>query len=307
MLDLTAHHAEADLTLNAFTVKADGKAEDRYVYALDLVSEIKGVEDAEVLARILPGAVDLYEKASHDQDNRKFTVALNPGLEGIRFNIGNAHSSKGVVQGLGEVKQIKVRASKVATTCVFRIVMGGQSEEVASDLTRLLRNAASVVAEYDQQLLPFEGKKPPEVGHLVVAFDSDTGENMVGRLAETSERDGIVYYALENFDCDFQVAAENVVSNFVLEGDVAALVKSYKTRCKKRSISPTWDAVILAIAKSWDGALKGGKGQAVMLTTEHIEMAVNMIQDGSGEILPQEPGEHESGEDDEVGEEEEEE
>ena len=285
MIDLTEKNTVSDATLVKFGVKADGKDEEAFIYDLDLLIPVQSAEDAELVQHMIPGAVDVFDKATNEQDNWKFNTTVKPDLDGVRVEISDASHGERAMDGSAEVKSIKLRASKKAVSVVFRMSLGGQTEGVATRLTRLLRNAVSVEVEQTQQVLPFAtGGRTPEPGDLVVAMDSDVGESRVGRLVDTVVTDGETLYRLEDFDSEYAVQADQVVSIIGLGGDVRALVRSYKGRCKRRELAPTWEAVLLGIATQADWALRGGQGQTFDLSPEVIEAAVEALD--RGESVP---------------------
>jgi len=292
MIDFTQKQSEADGQLSRFTLKADGKDESAFIYECDVVFVIDSVADARTLASIVPGAVEVFERAGREDDNWKFNTTVNPDLAGVRATLSHAKRGKVAVDGGVEVKSLRLRASKKAVAATAKLVFGGQTAAVAANLAPLLRAACSLSLEKLQGVIPFpsaKGAPEPQKGDLVVAWGRDVQQHYVGRLVEATEE----RIALDNFGDEYSIDPEEVTAVLKLDGDVTALRKSFVSRCKRRDVQPMWDAVILAAAESDSGLLSGGG--TLVLTPEVIERAVARIESGDAELLPPEPGERAEG------------
>lgn len=285
MIDLTAKDSEADGQLIKYTGKADGKAEDAYIFDAVVAFTVRGREDAATLEAMIPGACEIFDRATREDDNWRFNTTVKPDMSGVRAVISHAERGKVAVEGACEVKSVQLRASKKATVVSVTMAFGGQSAGVATNLTALLRSTCCLSVERAQQVIPFPTSKAPDgqTGDLVAVWDPEVEQHMVGRLVETSVG-GVM--TLEDFDNEYAASRDHVVAVVKLGGDVTALTRSYKQRCGRRKITPTWEAVILAAAESAEGLLSGGG--SVILTPEIIERAVARLESGDGVMLPPE-------------------
>lgn len=286
MIDLTDQSAEADGQLNKFSIKADGKAEDAYLYEADLIFVIASVEDAKILDKIFPGAVRVQEESQREDTNWKFNATVNPDITGVKATLSHASRGKVAIDGGCEVKSVRLRASKKAIAATVKLVFGGQTAGTAAKLTALLRTACCLSIEKNQQVIPFptKGVAPAVPGDLVAVWDSEVGQHYVGLVAESE--DGRL--TLDDHGNEYTVSADEVVAVVKLDGDIKALIRSFKTRCKRRDIQPTWEAILLAGAEG-NSLLDGGG--TLTLDSEVLERAVARLQSGDAEMLPPEPGE----------------
>ena len=290
ILDFREKSAEADAKLASFKCRADGKDEHAYVYECDVVFTIANPREAEVAAHVLPGAVEVFTRAQEQDTNWKGRVAVVPDLSGVKVDIAHAARGKVAISGTAEVKQVELRASKKAVTVRARFVFGGQTAAQAANLAEALREAVHVALEQQQQPLPLRfGGAAPSAGQLVVASMED-GTVVVGRMIaaeDDGEDEGIL--KLEDFSNTYDVEPGEVVSTLTLGNppdDLTSLLRSYRDRCKRRAIEPTWEALVLALGEGAPPAT--GR---VEITSECVERAVELIKEGKATMeLPPEKG-----------------
>lgn len=284
VIDFDKLETQADGTLSRYTVKADGRDDEGFVYETDIVFVIEGTQDARIVQSIVPGAEDVWTRASAEDDDWKFNTTVTPDLIGTRAVLTNAKLDHKGIEGACDVKSVRLRASKRATTLTVKLVFGGQTAAQASALAGLLRSAVSLSLSRDQQVLPFPTTSvQPKTGDLVVAFDGGTA--FTGRLLQSDDS----VLVLEDFDREYRVDPGSVSSVIRLDGDVAALRRSYKTRCQRRNLTASWEAIVLALGQD-NGAVTRGSA-SVVLTAETIEKAVALLESGD-ELLPPEPSGH---------------
>lgn len=283
MLDWQQQSTEADGQLAKYTAKADGKSEDAYVYETDVVFIVASVDEARLLEEIVPGAVEVFDRANREDDNWKFNTAVVPDVKSqLIAELGNAKDSKvkgkAAVSGAAALKSVRLRASKKAVAVTVKLVFGGQTSSVASALTALLAEHVTLSLNRSQQLIPFPtqgGNSEAERGDIVVAYNAALDETYVGRLIES---DGS-RMSLEDFDNTYAVSSDEVVSVLRLVGDVTALRRNFKARCTRRKMQPSWSAVVVAITSE-----PGSTSGEIEWLPEHVEAAVKLIESGSDEV-----------------------
>ena len=286
IIDLTENEHTADGVLHKFTTKADGQDEDAFVFEADVVFIIDSVDDAKILSRMIPGAVEIFERANREDDNWKFTANAKPDMDGVKVQLASAKGRSASIDGSTMIKALIIRASKAAVTATVRFTFGGQPSKVAQKLTTLLGKATRVTTDFSQQVLQFpkavEGGGMQR-GDIVVAHSSDTW--VVGMVEEIGDST----VKVKDFSNSYTVDPEEIVSVLHLDGDVTALRRTYGNRCKSDDLTPTWEAIILAMGEDSEDVLKGGG--RVRFTPEHVNRAVARLASGDAEILPPEAGE----------------
>lgn len=285
MIDLTCRSAEVDGQVVKYSVKADGKVEDAYIFEADVAFVIASVEDARIVEKVIPGAVEVFARAGREDDNWKFNTSVVPDIRGFRATISHAARGKVAMEGGCEIKALRLRSSKKATACTIKLAFGGQTAQGAANLAAMLRSACCLSLEHDQQVIPFarkagEAPPAPAKGDIIVAVAG--GDTYCGRFVEQA---GSII-TIEDFDNEYAVEVDEVTAVLKVGGDVAALSRSYKTRCGKRKIQPTWAAIVLAFA---EGAEVRGTA-TIDLTAEVIERAVARLESGDADFLPPEAG-----------------
>lgn len=290
MIDLTERADECDGALVKFSVKADGKADDAYLYEAHVAFRLDDLDDARIAAKVAPGAAEVFAKSQGD-DNWKHSGTVTPGtsLGPLRITLSHADRGKVAIEGQAEIKGLSLRASKKAVVLVAKIAFGGQSAGIAANLAALLRASCCMTFERPQGVLPFRPREANDanVGDVVITWDPDVREHFVGRLAEVEgER-----LTLESFGNEYVAVKSEIVAVVKLDGDVTGMLRSYEDRCKRREISPTWEAIVMAAAEDGTALLRGGG--VVTLTPEILERAVARLESGDA-VLP-EPDEEQAG------------
>jgi hypothetical protein len=112
-------------------------------------------------------------------------------------------------------------------------------------------------------------------------------DTIVGRVAEAATAENSTV-TIEDFDHEYRLNESEIVGAITLEGDIAALRRSFKDRCKRKSITPTWGAVLLAGAEVWPGG-KNASG-ACPLDGEIMRRAFELLDTGMVQSLPREAG-----------------
>lgn len=290
MINLVERSAEADGQLNKFVTKADGKAEDAYIYEADLVFTITTVDQAKVVEKVIPGAVEVFARAQREDDNWKFNTTVNPDIVGVKAILSHASRGKVAMQGGCEIKSVRLRSSKKATACTVKVVFGGQTAQGAANLAAMLTETCSLSMEQQQTVIPFPNAgpaaPPPGKGDIIIAWDSEVGETYCGRFVEQEGN----RVTLEDFDSEYVVDVDAITGVLKVTGDVTALRRSFKSRCKKRDIKPSWASIVLAFAEGSEV-----KGTATLaLDSSIIEKAVTRLESGDAEFLPPEAGSSEA-------------
>jgi len=285
IIDLAENEHTADGELIKFTTKADGQDADAFVFEADVMFIINSVDDAKVLSKMIPGAVEIFERANREDDNWKYTGTAKPDLNGVKVQLSSAKGRTASVEGDVMIKALIVRASKAAMTVTTRFTFGGQPSKVAQKLTSLLGKATRVTTDFSPQVLKF----PQAVdgggmarGDIVVAHSSDSW--VVGMVDEIGES----AIKVKDFSNSYTIDPEEIVSVLHLEGDLTALRRTYANRCKSDDLTPTWEAIILAMGEDSENILQGGG--KVRFTPEHVNRAVARLASGDAEILPPEVG-----------------
>ena len=286
IIDLAENEHTADGVLHKFTTKADGQNEDAYVFETDVTFIIDSVESAETLAKMIPGAVEIFERANREDDNWKYTATAKPDIDGVKVQLASAKGRSASIDGNTAIKALIVRASKAAMTATVRFTFGGQPSKVAQKLTSLLGKATRVSTDFSQQVLKFPAPElvgGMQLGDIAVARSNDAW--VVGRVDEIGDST----VKVKDFENSYTVDPEEIISILHLEGDVTALRRTYANRCKSDDLTPTWEAIVLAMGEDSENVLQGGG--RVRFTPEHVKRAVARLASNDAEILPPEAGE----------------
>lgn len=292
MLDIHQPQAEADGKLVKVAMSRDGTEVDTFIFEAQVAFSIRR-EDCEIVSKILPGAGEMFDRAAATEDNEKFTATSNPDVSGLRLMLSSASGGKVAIEAGAEIRSVKLVASKKGVTVTIKFGIGGQTAEAAGRIVELLGNAVTVSTSNDQQDLfrPTGRADAPtaKVGDLVTARSNN--DTIVGRVASAATADS-PRVSIEDFDSDYMVDESEIVGVITLDGDVAALRRSFKDRCKRKGIIPTWNAVLLAGVESWVGG-KSATGKQP-LTADIMARAFELLETGAVEALPREPGAHQS-------------
>ena len=286
-IDLLAQTSETDCELSKYTVKADSGDEDAYLYDLWLVTRLTSVQDADLCGKLIPGARAIYERATEPENNEKFSQTVTPAIKGLSVNISNAKKGLVAVTGAADILSVQMRGSKRIVTVTVKLRMGGQTEAIASNLTKLLRNAVTLSTDYDQQPIPFPERvstPTPELGNVVCALAG--GMNWYGRLIEGSDSGK---FLLDDFGSETQVDLQDIQSFYgigVGEGDdMGRLLASYKARCKTRDIRPSWAAITVALGQQWGQGEDSFSGQVHMVSKVTIDGAIALLDADIGSAV----------------------
>lgn len=291
MIDLFQPEDEAEGRLVKIAMARDG-ADEAFVYEAQIAFALKR-EDCEVASRLLPGATEMFDRASAKEDNEKFSANAAPDIAGLRLILSHAQGGKVAIEGGAEVRTAKLVASKKGVTVTIKFGLGGQDAAAAARLVEVLGQAVCVSTSNDQQsMFRSAGASavrsttvPVKVGDLVTARTAEG--TIVGRVAEapTTESSTVT---IEDFEHEYRVNESEIVGAITLEGDVAALRRSYKDRCKRKGVTPTWSAVLLAGVEVWPGG-KSASGNCP-LTGEIMQRAFALLESGAVESIPREAG-----------------
>lgn len=294
VLNLALAKSEADALFNQFRVKADGSTENTYIHTADFVFPIANTAEAAVLAELIPGAKDMYLRASQEDTNWKTSVTVTPEIRQAHFELADAKSGRVVFKGAGEILTGTLRASKRETKLTVRVAFGGQTAETSMAFTRLLRSNVHVIYEGAQQTM-FQGKKGearpvPAIGDIVCGIED--GTTVFGRAVEVNDEDAAAVTVIVNdFGTEHVFDIAGVKSFWKpAEVDFEKCTKSFSQRCKKRGLIPSWSALTQAVGEAFaDGTPSEG---AHTLTTKIVERAIELLSakapggaagDGTGE------------------------
>lgn len=266
-----------------FSVKADGQNEEAYLYDVELHYPIATEEEAEQVEAYCPGAETAFTNAQ-ELDNWKWSGKTQPATS-TKATIARADDGLVLADGLASILYTQIRASKRAVVLVVKLRFGGQTEGVATKLTKNLRAAVGTMFDQPQQELDFGGMAP-KLGDIVVG--EIEGKSFAGALLAERTRgiEGENQITLDDFGTQFLLTPADVRSFFTIGGDanMAALVRSYETKCKRSKVNPTWRALVIAI--NVNHPTTDTRGGEYALNIQHVEDAVNLLVDerDNGEI-----------------------
>lgn len=284
VLNLVLPKSEADALFNKFSVKADGSTENTFIHTADFVFPIANTAEAAILAELIPGAKDMYLRASQEDTNWKTSVTVTPEIKQAHFELADAKSGRVVFKGAGEILTGTLRASKRETKLTVRVAFGGQTAETSMVFTRLLRSNVHIIYEGAQQPLFNEGKgttaRPvPNIGDIVCG--TEDGVTVFGRAVEVNDEDGdAVTVIVNDFGVEHVFTLESVKSFWKpAEADFEKCTKSFAQRCKKRGLTPSWSALTTAVGEAF---AEGTPGEgAHTLTTKIVERAIELLVKGT--------------------------
>lgn len=276
ILNLAIAASEADALFSKFQVKPDGTTEATFIHTADFVFPIANSAEAEILGQLIPGAKDMYLRASQEDTNWKTSVTVTPEIQNAYFELADAKTGRVMFKGGGEIKTAQLRASKRETRLTIRVAFGGQVAETSMNFTKLLRSNVHVVYSASQQALPFkkgEVRPVPETGDVVAASNED-GVSVYGRVVEVDDDAGTVI--INDFGAEHVVELAKVKSFWKpAEADLEARTRSFKGRCTKRQLVASWSALTVAVGEAFAG---GAPGEGPHLITPSIvERAVEVL------------------------------
>lgn len=278
--DLNNHSGEVDASLSKFTIKTDGD-EDAFLFICSVVFMILNSQEAEELEALIPGAKEIYVRAT-ESDDWKGQIKVTPSFPGMSIELAHAGSGLSLIKGCAEVEYLLYRASKKAVTLTANIRVGGQSAAVAGNLCKGLRGAISFIWQASQQpLFSTKGGKAkqsiiPKVGQIIAGRDQ-SGLSIFGQVVEVNDTDGDAL--VSDFGEDHQVRFVDVQSAWQVNTgaeDFTSLIKSFKDRCKKRDLMPSWEALTQATGEAFGQGSTPGDGQH-NLTKPIISRAVEIL------------------------------
>ncbi len=281
IIDLTSQPARGQGQLNKFSVKADGRDEEAFVYDVDVVFTVASSAEAEVVGRVVPGAKEAYQRAT-ERDDWKCQQTVVPDIEGARVVIGQ-EGEEAALQGGAEIRAVTMRASKRAVTITVKCRCAGQTGDPASRLTGLLRSPVDLLVEGAQQVLPFAGKGAPlvQLGAVVVGRD-EHGTTVWGRVHDMDHEAGV---ALLDVFGEGEVPAklDAITSAWALvPGDpTEKALRAYKAASKKAKLAPSYRAITVAMGEAY--AAEPPADGKHHLTPEVVARAVELARAGFGD------------------------
>lgn len=294
ILDLSLVASEADCILSSFGVKTDGTVDDVYVVKGKFTFNVNNSAEAELLAKIIPGAKEAYVKAN-ETDDWKVSNAVTPALDGITVELRDAKTGRIAIKGGAEISNVMFRASKASVVLIIQASMGGRSAGDIAEFAKLLRAPVTFSYSRSQQALfnslPTAGKTAPlpEIGDIVCAADGSG--RVYGRVVEVNEDDESQDPAkstviLDDFGVDHVINGANVLSFWTVQetDDYDKLLTSLRGRCKRQKTTPSWSALTIAVGEAY--ASSGGTDTSVKgahaLTTVVIERAAAILRGKTG-------------------------
>ncbi len=271
--DLSSHDGECDGSLSKYSVKLDG---DSYQYTVSLVFQILNPKEAEVLEPYFAGARQGYVNCT-EQDNFKEERTVTPEFDEMTFELVNRESARSLIKGAARILKMGMRGSKKAVTLTLTLSWSGQSEGVAANLAHGMRAPITFLFERAQQSL--FNKKPdqeaitPEVGQIV-CFESEEGKGF-GQVVEVNDETCLV----SDFGQEAEVPLEDILSAWTVNTahhEHDKLLKSYRDRCKRRDVQPSWMALTQAVGEAFGKDGQPGEG-AHALTKSVVEAAVEIL------------------------------
>lgn len=280
--DLTARASEADGTLSKFSVKPDGATEDTYIYETQIVFPINNSADAQALETLIPGARDTYIRATERDDWKCQGQVVVPAISGAHVELADAKTGRVAVKGGADIQSATYRASKKAVALTVKVRFGGMTAGMGAAFIGLLRAPIHFVFEAAQRALPFAGTAKavvvPERGDIVCA--DDQGETVWGRVVEVDdEAEGEpAAIVLDDFGIEHTVSAFGVKSFWKLQAadDMPKLITSFKGRCTRRKVTPSWSHITVAVGEAFGGASGVPGDGAHTLTSAIIERAADV-------------------------------
>lgn len=278
ILDLTEKTARGSGQLNKFSVKANGRDEAAFVYDMQVVFVVSNSAEAEVVERLIPGAKGAYQRAT-ERDDWKMQQTVVPDIQGARMVLADAADNVVAIQGGVEIKGVLLRASKRAVTLTVKAQCAGQTEQVATALTKLLRNPVELVVESTQQQLAFRKGPMVAMGAVVVAKDDD-GAVVFGRVHDIDHEAGLVLLDLFGAT-EFAVRIDSITTAWALvPGDATEkALRDFKAACKKAKVAPNFRAITVAVGEAY-ASEPPADGQH-RLTAEVVARAVALIKEGA--------------------------
>ena len=276
---------EVDGSLNKFSVKCDG---DAYTYKVDLVFPILNSKEASLLDRCFPGARETYIACTEKEDDWKEQRQVTPVFEGeLQVELVSKTSARSLVKAGATVTRLTLRASKKVVTLTAQLLIPGQSEGVASNLTHGMKAPVTLLWDQAQQTL-FTKKAVlpiPKVGQIVCFQESFTEEGDgkatatvgFGQVIEVLEEEQELL--VSDFGRDVQVKVSEVTSCWTVntqDDHFDPCLASYKERVKRRKLTPSWSALTQATGEAFGQQEAPGEG-AHTLTKAIITRAIEIL------------------------------
>jgi len=238
---------------------------------------VANTEEARTLGLLIPGAEECYVRAT-ERDNWKAQSRVVPNIQGARVSLGDAKDGGSAIQGGAEVSATSLRASKRVVTFTVHLTCAGQTAQVASQLTHVLRTPVLLRLESDQQLLPFAKAQPVVVhqGGIAVGKDVD-GATCWGRIVDIDAEGRCTFDCLD--DGHLYVEQDTVTTCWpLLPGEATEkAIMDYRKRCQKAGVKPSFRAITLAVGEAY--ASQPPSDGLHQLTPEIVQRAVEFAQD----------------------------
>lgn len=295
IINLAVPNARGCGQLNKFSVRADGRDNNAFVYELQVVFTIASSAEADIVEELIPGAKQSYQRAT-ERDDWKTQQTVIPDIEGANMELRRSSDDECAISGGAEIKGVLFRASKRAVTMTVKVVCAGQTDRVATQLTGLLGAAVDLIVDAAQQPLFPRTKRPViQLGAVVVARDSD-GETVWGRVHDMDLESSTML--IDVFGAtEVPIMMDDVTTSWsLIPGDATEkAIRAYRAACKRAKCTPTFRAITVAVGEHYAGQ-SPDDGQhrltddvvmrAVMLTKEGFSTGDGEQSNPSGDVAP---------------------
>ena len=296
MIDLTQEASETTATVIAVTPRRTGEEDEKLVADVTLAVVVITAEDAAVVQRFVPGAVDYWDRSDASRAAAKSAEAVegaaaaavaSSGLQAavslretaptryaVTLTGGDEDDGKVFVSSPGELRAVRLAATpRGGVVLSLRVRLDVPSPADVGRLAAMLEQDVEVAMKRVQMLLKFPDRPRSEVDDLVV-YTID-GIECAGRVVSLSEDGGEI--EVDDFGERANVAQSAVTSCVRVappSGYTLDQIEGYIKRvAKSAKAEPSWVDVVVSVGSAVAAGEVERAGDRVVLSTSVVDAA----------------------------------
>ena len=305
LLDLTEFQSEGVGTLTKWTVKRDITQDKTFIFDAEMSFKIETLEEAEVVERMCPGAVTMYERGTAAKEAAKAETAIagaaagSTALAGVHGTVSVKITESNVdiiisdtednggtllVESAAQIINARLRSTGKSVVYLMKIRLHGLEAKESLGLFDALGETVTVSVEKRQQVLAFptSSDNRPVLNIGDIASGTYGGAPYCGVVVGFSlDEDDERMVEIEDVSTSHIApvsSAESVLQVCAQQGKTLdSTIRLFKKHANKRGVFPSWEHVVAAIVRqsgSEDQVISDGK---YVLTSLLMSEAVEEI------------------------------